>query len=363
MIDNWGVSRYNLIIMLIQRYISASIAKAFLAALAVLSCVMIIAEWVQMGKFLTIRDSDLLLLATVPMGRYVIPMALLFGVLLVLERLSSDSEIIAMKACGVKKNALYRPVIEFSVLCMLINLAISTYLGPLSMERIQRRLIAEAPARIYSLIKERDFMETFKGVTIYVESVNPAKRRIQRIFIETQGKNHYIVTAERGSLDLKESKILMRLKNGSLFMESDPLIRYITFEEYDFLLDVNLGKELGIKTWETTTQPQLKEIITKDPDPKWVKEYHNRYSFPILNIILGLVGIAFGIQKPRSPRYTGFITGIGTIFGYYLLFLLADRLVKAKELSPVLGAWLPNIFFCLMLLGLWVWRRLRFAEA
>lgn len=349
--------------MLIRRYIAAHILKTFFAALAVLAGVMIIVQWVQMGKLLTARDIDLVLLAMVPMGLYIIPMALLFSILMVLERLSTDSEIIAMQSCGVRKATFYRPAIEFAVLCVAVNLLISTYLGPLSMQKIQARLIQEAPKRMYAFLKERAFDETFKNMTIYVESVNPAKQRIRKIFIENTGKERYVLTAERGTIEVLKTQIMMKLENGSLFTQNGPLIRYLTFDEYDFFLDVNLGRKIGIRNWELATQPELKTMIAQKPVTKAIKEYHNRYAFPVLNLILGLTGVAFGIQRPRSPKYTGFIVGIGTIFGYYLIFTLADRLMRADMLAPFWGAWLPNILFCLFLIGLWFWRRSRFGQA
>lgn len=349
--------------MLIHRYLTAYLLKSFCAALAILSGVMIIAQWIQMGSFLTFRDVDLILLALVPMGRYVIPMSLLFSILLVLERLSSDSEIIAMQSCAVKRSSIYRPALEFAVLCMLVNLAISTYLGPLSMQRIQSRLLEAAPNRIYAFLKERTFDETFKGMSIYVESVNPAKRRIKNIFIENKGQDRYVVTAARGTIEVTPAQVMMKLVNGSLFTQKGPLVRFLTFDEYTFSLDINLRRKLGIRNWEIATQPELKAMIAKEPQVKSIKEYHNRYAFPVLSLILGLIGVSFGVQAPRSPKFTGFLIGVGTIFGYYLVFTLADRMVKAGHLAPIMGAWLPNILACLILAVVWLFRRTRFSRA
>ncbi|HQP32299.1 MAG TPA: LptF/LptG family permease [Deltaproteobacteria bacterium] len=343
--------------MLIRRYIAAHIVKAFAASLAVLSGVMIIVQWLQMGSLLTIRDFDLVLLELVPMGRYIIPVALLFSILFVLERLSSESEVIAMQACGVTKASLYRPAIEIAVVCMLVNLAISLYGGPLSMQRIQTRLISEAPKRMYAFLKERDFDESFKGMTIYVQSVNPAKRRIQGLFIEDKGRDHHVITAERGAIEVVDDRVRLKLVNGSLYTARGPIVRYVTFKEYAFFLKVNFGRQVGIRNWEIATQPELKALIAQDPQVKWIKEYHNRLAFPVLNLILGVMGVAFGVQRPRSPKFTGFVVGIATIFGYYLVFLLADRLVRGGTLDPVIGAWTPDLVFCGLLAGLWLWRR------
>ena len=342
--------------MLVQRYITYNIVKTFLGALAVLFCVMLIVQWVQMGRFISLGDADLMLLAFVPLGRFIVPMAFLFSILIMLERLSSDSEIIALKASGVKSRSINMPIIWFSVLCLIINLLISTWLGPLSMETIQKRLMEEAPKKIYSFIKERDFDDSFKGMTFYVGSVDQKMKRLKQIFIESKGDTPYVVTAEKGEVGMGASQVVLKLYNGSLFMQKDKVMRYITFDEYDFVLNFNLTKELGIKTWETSSQSKLKELITKEPNPKWIKEYYNRYSFPVLSLILGFVGITFGYRKPRASKYGGFIIGISAVIGYYFVFITTDRLVKIEMIEPLLGAWIPNIMFCAIIGIVWVVR-------
>jgi lipopolysaccharide export system permease protein len=342
--------------MLVQKYITNNIIKTFMGALAVLFCVMLIVQWVQMGRFISLEDADLMLLAFVPLGRFIVPMAFLFSILIMLERLSSDSEIIALKASGVKSKSINMPIIWFSVFCMILNLLISTWLGPLSMETIQKRLVKEAPQKIYSFIKERDFDDSFKGISFYVGSVDQKEKRLKQIFIESKGDTPYVITAEKGEVGMGASQVVLKLYNGSLFMQKGKVMRYITFDEYDFVLNFNLTRELGIKTWETASQYELKELITKEPDPKWIKEYYNRYSFPVLSLILGFVGITFGYRKPRASKYGGFIIGISAVIGYYFVFITTDRLVKSEMIEPLLGAWIPNIIFCAIIGIVWVLR-------
>ena len=100
--------------MRIKRYIFLSLVEVFGGTIAVLFGVMLIIQWITLGKALSMRDIDVLLLAMVPLSSFVIPMGLLFTILIVLERLSVESEIIAMKACGVKSLAIYLPVIFMS---------------------------------------------------------------------------------------------------------------------------------------------------------------------------------------------------------------------------------------------------------
>lgn len=357
LVDMMMVHGYNLFPdMLISRYITKNIIKTFSGALVVLFSVMLIVQWVQMGKFISLEDADLMLLAFVPLGRFVVPMAFLFSVLIMLERLSSDSEVIAMRACGVKNFNINMPVIWFSIFCTIVSLLISTWLGPLSMEIIQKRIVQDAPRKIYAFIKEREFDDSFRGITFYVGSVDQKNKTLKQIFIESKDSTPYVVTADKGVIDMGASQVVLKLFSGSMFMEKNKTMRYITFDEYDFVMNFNLTRELGIKTWETASSPKLKELITKDPDPKWIKEYYNRYSFPVINLVLGLIGITFGFRKPRSSKYVGFIIGITAVLAYYFVFIMTDRLVKVDKIDPLIGAWIPNIVFLLIIILVWIFR-------
>ena len=346
--------------MIVLRYVLTSLAKVFLASALVLYGVMFIVEWIRIGKFVSISDIDIFFFAMVPMAIFVLPMALLFSVLLVLERLSTESEIIAMRASGVPDRTLYLPIIVLSFVCMAAQMAVSTYFGPLSMGKIQERLIEKAPEKIYAFLKEREFDDTFKGFIIYIESINQVQRELKNIFIETTGGEGSVITADTGTIDINPSGIMMKLSGGSMFTKTGTTLRYVTFDEYVFSIEANFGRQLRIRSQESATQGELLQMIREDPEPKWVKEYYNRFSFPVLNIILGLIGISFGIQRPRAPRFTGFMVGISTIMGYYMVFIFADRAVKGELLDPLIGAWMPNMIFGFVLIAIWVWRKLRF---
>ncbi len=351
---------YNPAVMIVRRYVLSHLLKLFLGASLVLYGVMLIVELVQIGRIVTGNDLDIFILALIPTAVFVLPMALIFSILMALEKFSVESEIIAMQACGVRPGGVYGPVLGLSLVCMILHGGISTYLGPLSMQKIQSRLIEKAPEKVYAFLTEREFINTFKGITLYVESVNRQAKRLTNVFIETKGKTRSVIAAERGTIDIRPSGILMRLLDGSLYMESKKSQRYITFGEYDFFLEADFRRELNIRSVDSLTQTQLLEKIRgKERTPKLVKEYYTRFAFPFLNIILGLVGLQFGIQKPRSPRHTGIVMGIATILCYYLIFLMSDRLVKGEVLNPTLGAWIPDLFFLFLLGSFWALKRLR----
>ncbi len=348
--------------MRIQWYIFTTLIEIFFGTLAVLYGVMLIVQLIQVGGFLSLKEADILFLSMVPMTAFVLPMSLVFSTLLVLEKFSSESEIIAMKACGVRSRHIFAPIILLAVAAMILHISITTFLGPMSMKSIQGRLVQIAPQRVFSFLKEREFDNSFKDVIIYVESVNQKARQFKGAFIETSGKDRAVITAEKGTLEATPGTIMMKLHNGSIFMSSKSIDRYLTFDQYAFALETDASNQFSIKRFDTATQEEFRDLLKmKHNDPKLLKEYYNRVAFPVLNLILALVGISFGIVSPRSPRFTGFIVGIGTIVGYYLVYVLADRAVKGGLVSPFFGAWMPNTAFCIMLLAVWGRRKIQSA--
>ncbi|MBV9492798.1 MAG: LptF/LptG family permease, partial [Acidobacteria bacterium] len=59
-----------------------------------------------------------------------VPMSLLFGILIAVGRLSSDSEIIAMRSLGVSTRSIYRPVFVFSFAMFLLTLYLTNFVLP-----------------------------------------------------------------------------------------------------------------------------------------------------------------------------------------------------------------------------------------
>ncbi len=343
--------------MIITRYILNQLAKVFLGATAVLYCVMFIIELIKIGQIASIKDFDIFFLSLIPMAVFVLPMALMFSVLMILERLSVESEIIAMKGCGVRVRSIAFPILTLALICMIIHLGIATYLGPLSVQKIQTRLMKRAPEKVYAFLQEKEFINTFKDLTLYIESINRKEKTLKNVFIETKGKQHSVIASEKGTITSRPSGILLKLTNGSVFMEGNQSLRFITFDEYNFLLEADFRRQLKIRGADALTQSELnKRIRDENRPPKLVKEYYSRFAFPFLNVILALLGLQFGIQKPRSPRNIGIIVGIGTILSYYLVFLMTDRLVKAEAINPTLGAWIPDTVFLLIILTTWSMR-------
>jgi LPS export ABC transporter permease LptF/LPS export ABC transporter permease LptG len=79
---------------------------------------------------------------------------------------------------------------------------------------------------------------------------------------------------------------------------------------------------------------------------KYVVQLYSRLSFPLVHVIMVLVGIPFALASPRSGgRATGGGIAIAIAVSYWVVHSVSLALAQADLLPPVLAAWVANIVF------------------
>jgi lipopolysaccharide export system permease protein len=78
---------------------------------------------------------------------------------------------------------------------------------------------------------------------------------------------------------------------------------------------------------------------------KYMVELYAKLAFPLVNLIMVLVGIPFALQSPRSTRLFGIGLAIGIMVGYMVVHQAAVALARADLLPPLLAAWTANVIF------------------
>src|SRR5438128_7293922 len=112
-----------------------------------------------------------------------VPMSLLFGILLAVGRLSSDSEIIAMRALGLSTRTIYRPVFIFSFAMFLLNLYLMNVVLPRGNTQLQSLKAEVFTSSIEKEIKPRVFYDEYENLMIYVNDVEPRTGEWKGVFV------------------------------------------------------------------------------------------------------------------------------------------------------------------------------------
>ena len=301
---------------------------------------------------------------------YTLPMAVLTGTLLAFGKLSSDREILAMKASGISFYAIAAPVLLVGLLISIALVPINTHVVPWSHYATRRLLVDIGVRNPTAFLEGGTFIKEFKPYILFIYQVDGNKLSKIRIYEPKEGRPTRTIVAQRGEFIPvpKEQRVLLKLYNGAADEPDpkDPLKFYkLEFATYSMSLAVGEGKDpskLGRKPKDLGMQ-QLRAEIRKlsaegiDPVPLRV-ELHRRFSMAFSPFVFILIGLPLGITTRRAQRSVGFGLSVVIFLGYYLFLVLGQTLAEKGSLSPAPSLWIANAVF-LVIGGLLLWRTAR----
>jgi LPS export ABC transporter permease LptG/LPS export ABC transporter permease LptF len=296
-----------------------------------------------------------------------IPTAVLAGVLLGLGRLAADSEITAMRACGIGAVSFVRivSIVSFSALGLgLINTLYFAPHGAADLLRLEDQLKTSQAA---VEIQPRVFYEDFRNYVLYVQDARPAAGAAlwHHVFLAdlTQPANPNITTADQaivatsGKGDAQTTRVHLLNANQHQISQTDP--DQYEFQTYGFLdlpLQPNSQDDTHISRMDAPLYAQsVRQLYqraigsgSKPGDARIARiELNRRVAYPFACLVLMLIGVPLGLSSRRGGKSTGFVLTLLLVFAYYLLSNIGVALAKNGKLSPFLGVWAANIFFAL----------------
>jgi lipopolysaccharide export system permease protein len=316
-------------------------------------------------------DVLLLLLYSMPffMG-FITPMSVMMAVLLTFLRMSSDNEIVALRACGMNPNRFLVPVMLFCLMGWLMTTFITMVALPWGNRSYYNLTVDLAKTHIGAVIKERTFIDNFDGVMLYANKINLQDRSLKDVFIEDQRNPSasIIIVAPSGRLITEPEKqaIRLRLFNGSINQVDvkEKSASAISFENYEMILDLRqaLPKiKKKRRSIEKMNLWELKQYIGKTDKKeesylKAIMKVHEKFALPFACFVLGLMAIPLGMQATRGKRSTGIVTGIILFLTYYIVMSMGWSLGQSGTVPPVAGMWAPNIL--MSAIGVYLYRRM-----
>jgi lipopolysaccharide export system permease protein len=315
---------------------------------------------------------------------YALPMGIVTGVLLVLGRLSADSEITAMRAAGLGIGRIARPIYLLAALCATAALYVNLEASPRARVQFQRELAAAVRANPLNFIVPKTFIRDFKGCVLYVgEKDGPELRDIWLWELDDQRRVRRLVRAESGRLDFDEATnslipTLRRAKseerdpdNPEDFGKSPKAPSVDRAEEWRISLDDYLNRSSYRMKPEWLPYPELRaeqaRLAAVVPPPEQAREHartvmktelivQERLNFSLAVLTFAIVAVPLGIKVSRRETSANLGLALGLVLGFYLLTVLVKSLDRRPELRPDLLLWLPNLL--LVALGLWLFSRL-----
>ncbi|MBI3059993.1 MAG: LPS export ABC transporter permease LptF [Deltaproteobacteria bacterium] len=345
-------------------YIVSEILPPFLLGLSAFTIILLIARILKLVELVVTRGvpflqiGKLFALILPTFLEMTVPMALLLGIFLGLGRLSSDHEILALKASGISPIQVLLPIGTVALFISLITLLLTTMVRPAANLALKRELFNIAKNRVGTALREKVFNDDFPQILIYVEEVIPPGDTSQGVLIvdrRNSAREDVIFAKVALILSDEESKsISLKLFDGTVYEREKkrPSFSQTRFNTYDFKLDPEevfgpiRKKERGPKEMSLRRLGkaiQLKEEQGLKPTAELI-EFHQRFSFAFAPLVLSLLGVALVMipTRSRAGRSWGFALCLSWLLVYYGLLSIGKALGERDILPAAFALWLPN---------------------
>ena len=365
---------YSLIpgLSVMDRYITTELIPPFLFGvgafssllISVLSLFDLVRKITEAGLPIEIATQVLMLKFPLAVS-YAFPMSTLLAALMTYSRLSSDSELVALRSCGVSIYRLVAPAVVLSLVVVGMTFVLSEFVVPaanLQASTIQDKALKE---------DRPSFKENNIFVPFYQEVKEPngeKSRVLKQLFYANQfdgermkgvtvldwsqqGLNQ-ILTAQSGVWNVEQST--WDFFNGTIYVIApDASYRNIgRFESHQVKLPRTpldlAGKSRDSAEMNIAQIQEYKDVVRVGGDTKKLRRLdlriQQKLAFPFICLVFGLVGAVLGTRPQRTGRATTFGISVIIIFSYYLLLFINDALGLSGVFSPIMAAWFPNLF-------------------
>lgn len=292
-----------------------------------------------------------------------IPMAVLVGVLLGLSRLAADSEVTAMRACGMGVFHFVRIVAIVGVAAWVLGLFNSLFLAPKATTAMLQLENSVRDSQASFQVQPRVFYEDFRNIVLYVQDVRNGEGASlwSHVFLAdvTNPRSPKITLAEQATVVGGSHDLRMRLRNGEQH-EIAPNGTYSisTFAQTDLPIVINSANPGTVRIGHSDV-PILamsnREIMARGHQPggRWYQiEMQKRLAYPTACLVLMLIGIPLGLSSRRGGKSMGFVLTIFLVFIYYFLSSTGMTLAKQGRIPVLVGVWAANVLFAAA--GLWL---------
>lgn len=361
----------------IERYVFCSFLTSFLLAFLVFSFVLTIGLLVKIvglildgvsatliGNFAAVSFPETL--------QWTIPLSLMVSSMLVFSRLSADSEVAAMRACGVNLLSVMRWPILFGFVCTLLACWVNNEIVPRGHE-VRRNLkqkasvgqgleVLEPGVWITDFPKVKIYFASREGRWLYDLTVmdysNPKIERqihASKALVTEEGRDisleFYQMTVEPldekhpGLAHVARYRYVVKeaLENSSYTRK----VKDLRFFELLQTIDKKSAEVAALRAAKGSAPVAEKGrslyAIQRGELSRTKVELSKRFALALASICFVLVGAPLGIRSHRRESTIGMAISLVIGLGYYLVVLLMQNLQKVAAIHPEWLIFLPAL--------------------
>ena len=347
-------------VRILDKYIFREVCKAFLFGICAFSAGFIGSGTLfKIAKYITDYGASLSAVIKVfifglpNVIMWTFPMSMMLATLLTCGRLSSSSEITAMKSCGIGFFRIATPAIILgffvSIAAILFNEHVVPWANTAYRNVVYYEIQGNTGAKSQDHIILKDIKDGQIQRLLYARRYDADSQSLQNVTLQEfndAGKVSHVENAEYAEYEGKE----WIMHNGMLYDisdgESEHTLRFntqvlpISASPRQIVREQKNPEELTMK--ELKAQIRIMKTQYVDTN-KLETELYQRITVPMASLIFALIGVPLGLQPTRNSSSAGFAMSVIIIFFYYALMTMANAIGRSGALSPMLAVWIPNI--------------------
>ncbi len=285
------------------------------------------------------------------------PLFVFIAVIFFTSKMADNSEIIAMKSCGMSFKRLLRPYMVSAAIIAALTFILGAYVIPHgNVERVdfENTYLKRRQAGVVENVQ----LQVDAGVVAYITQFNNNTKwgygfSLDK-FVDKKLVEHLTAqTIQYDTLSDRRYKwtlmnYRMRKLSGTreVITSGERLDSVIMMEPADFVYTRNQQ--------ETMTLPELDEFIEKQKLrgasglSTFQVEYHKRFATPFAAFILTLIGVSLSCTKRKSGMGTSLGVGLALSFSYILFQTVSSSFAINAGWPPMLSVWIPNLLFIII---------------
>ena len=183
----------------------------------------------------------------------ILPFIFFISLFYMIIKYENNNELIIFWTIGIKKIDFTKVMIGYSLLYILIQISLSSYIVPKSQD-LARSFIRTSTVDFFpSLIKAGKFIDTVSELTIFIENENN-DGEFKNIFLKDDlaGPQSQIIYAKKGKIVNQNGNRFLILNNGKYLNNDNGVVTTFSFEKTEF----NHSKY----STKTTVTPKIQEL-------------------------------------------------------------------------------------------------------
>ena len=289
-----------------------------------------------------------------------IPAGLLAAVMIVFGRMSSDRELVALKAAGIGLAPIVAPVIVLAMALSAVDYLLVAYTVPQCQKEVSSMKHEIVTSNPMVLLTPEEIVDKIPGCKILFETKQGTTLTDVQIWgIDEANRVASCLRAKVATvtLDLDHQELVITLLNGReedypssgdvtkvhAGVHGDQMVKTFPLSSFYDKVQKKLAWMTLPDIWEMIYSMQTNP--TGEQASPYLTELQARVSFSITTFTFIVVGLPLAIQTQRKETSFGVIATGAIVLVYYVLGQIGHALKAHAGLYPELIIWAPNILF------------------